>query len=342
MMNKLRKILFPFSVLYHGVTSLRNWLYEKDYLKSVSFEKPVICVGNLSVGGTGKSPMIEFLISLLRDDHKIAVLSRGYKRKTKGFQLVDIHSSAEEVGDEPLQFKRKFPDVIVAVDANRKQGIAKLENEVDVILLDDAFQHRSVKPSFSILLTTYADIYIHDYVLPAGNLRESRVGADRADVIIVTKCPEKIPYAEQQEIQYKLKLKPHQRVYFSTISYASIIQGKEDIKHLDYLTDKKFTLVTGIANPKPLEGYLKECGFGFDHISFSDHHHFTNSEIQMLDEKELILTTEKDFMRLKDRLKNVSVYYMPIHTTILNKEEGLKRRIINAANSVVTEETEEI
>ncbi len=342
MMNKLRKILFPFAVLYHGVTSVRNWLYDKNYFKSISFEKPVICVGNLSMGGTGKSPMIEYLISLLKDDYKLAVLSRGYKRKSKGFQFVEINSSAEEIGDEPLQFKRKFPEVTVAVDANRKEGIAKLQQAADVILLDDAFQHRSVNPSFSILLTTYADLYIKDYVLPAGNLRESRAGADRADLIVVTKCPEKISYAQQQEIQYKLKLKPHQHVYFSFISYASVIQGKQDTKHLDFLINKNFTLVTGIANPAPLENYLKDYGLSFELISFADHHHFTVSEINMLDKKELILTTEKDFMRLKDRLANAQVYYIPIHIEILNKEEGFKRRIKNAANSIFEEETGKI
>jgi len=338
-MNKLRKILFPFAVLYHGVTALRNWLYDKNFFKSVSFEKPVICVGNLSVGGTGKSPMIELIISLLKEDYKLAVLSRGYKRKSKGFQLVEINSSAEEVGDEPLQFKRKFPQVKVAVDANRKEGIAKLQEAADVILLDDAFQHRSVKPSFSVLLTTYSDLYINDYLLPAGNLRESRAGSDRADVIVVTKCPEKISYAQQQEIQYKLKLKPSQRVYFSSISYASVIQSKEDTKHIDSLISNKFTLVTGIANPAPLENYLKGYGLDFEHLAFADHHHFSLSEIAMLDKKEIILTTEKDFMRLKDRIANAQVFYIPIHIAILNKEEGFKRRIKNAADAILEKES---
>jgi len=336
-MNKLRKILFPFSVLYYGITALRNWLYDNNLIKSTSYDLPVICVGNLSMGGTGKTPMIEFLLSFLNEEKRVAVLSRGYKRKTKGFQYVEVFSRVDEVGDEPLQFKRKFPNNKIAVDGNRRRGITNLAPNADVILLDDAFQHRKVKPSFSVLLTTYGDLYINDTLLPAGNLRESRAGANRADVIVVTKCPEKIPYAEQQKIQFDLNLKEHQYVYFSTISYASVVQNKTNTDPLDVLMNKEFTLVTGIANPSPLVSYLKEYGCIFEHISFPDHHNFTDSEIAMLQKKEFILTTEKDFMRLEGKINKALLYYLPIYISILNKEEGFKNRLIQAAKQLIIE-----
>ena len=337
MMNKLRKILFPFSVVYDGVTSFRNFLYEKEYFESAQFDIPVICVGNLNVGGTGKSPMIEFLISILKDEYNVAVLSRGYKRKTKGFLLVEKHHKVDEVGDEPLQFKHKFPKVIVAVDANRRRGIEKLKDQAGVILLDDAFQHRKVKASYSILLTSYADLYINDMLLPAGNLRERRAGAKRANIIVVTKCPEKLPYSKQQQIHYDLKPEPHQNVYFSTIEYATTLQGLNEMKHLEYLEHKNFVLVTGIANPKPMVDYLTGLKLKFEHHSFADHHSFSASEIEKLDEEKIILTTEKDFMRLKDKIKKAEIYYLPISVSFLNKEEGFIERIIKAAAGIPEE-----
>lgn len=343
MMNKLRKILFPFSVLYHGVTTFRNFLFEKQYIESTQYDIPVICVGNLNVGGTGKSPMIEFLISILKDEYNVAVLSRGYKRKTKGFLLVEKRHTVEEVGDEPLQFKHKFPKVIAAVDANRRRGIENLKDQAGVILLDDAFQHRKVKPSYSILLTSYADLYINDLLLPGGNLRESHTGAKRANCIVVTKCPEKLPYSRQQQIHFDLKPQPHQHVYFSTIVYASTLQGLNEVKHLEYLEHKNFVLVTGIANPKPMVEYLTGLKLKFEHLSFADHHHFSVSEISKLDEEKIILTTEKDFMRLKDKIKKAEMYYLPISFSLLNKEEGFIKRILNAAAGIPEEnETIEI
>ncbi len=340
MMNKLRKILFPFSVVYDGITSLRNFMYNKGILESTAFDIPVICVGNLNVGGTGKSPMIEYLISILKKDHSVAVLSRGYKRKSKGFHFVEKHHTAEDVGDEPLQFKLKFPDVIVAVDANRRNGINILKEKADVILLDDAFQHRKVKPFFTVLLTSYSDLYVNDLVLPAGNLRESKAGAKRANCVVVTKCPENLPYAEQQQIQYDLNLELHQHIYFSTIAYASVIQGVKEAKHLEFLEEKSFKLVTGIANPKPLVDYLTEMKLNFEHQEFADHHAFTEVEIAALDNETIILTTEKDFMRLKDKIKTATLFYLPISVSFLNKEIGFIERIKNAA-AFIAEENEQ-
>ncbi|MFT4801067.1 MAG: tetraacyldisaccharide 4'-kinase [Flavobacteriaceae bacterium] len=310
--------------------ALRNLCFDKGWFESKSYTTPIICVGNLSTGGTGKSPMIEYLISFLKEDYKVAVLSRGYKRKTNGFREVLIDSKAEDVGDEPLQFKQKFPGIMVAVCADRQKGIEKIRIKADVILLDDAFQHRKVSASTNILLTTFNDLYIHDMVLPAGNLRESKSGAKRADLVIVTKCPEKHSYAKLQEIQYLLNLKPAQKIYFSKISYDESIYGISETLPLNYLLDKNFTLVTGIANPKPLVEFLKQNQFNFEHKKFPDHHHFSNSEIKNLKGKEIILTTEKDFVRLQPRLNKFAVYYLPIKTVILKEQEKFfKEFIIN-------------
>ncbi len=320
-MKILRKILFPFSILYGLITAIHNFLYDRRWLESRTYDMPIICVGNLSTGGTGKSPMIEFLIEFLQKEYQVAVLSRGYKRKTKGFKEVLFTSTAEEVGDEPLQFKQNFPNCTVAVCADRRLGIEKLQRKAEIILLDDAFQHRRIKATTNIVLTTFDDLYINDYMLPAGNLREYRKGADRGDFIVVTKCPEKVSYAKLQEIQYNLKLKSHQRIYFSYIVYDESIYGVTETISLSYLKDKYFTLVTGIANPNPLIDYLNSLTFNYEHKKYADHHHFTKDEIIELKAKEIILTTEKDFVRLQPKLKKFAIYYLPIKTVILNEQE---------------------
>lgn len=315
-----RKLLFPFSILYDGVTTFRNRAYDWGWKESRIYDIPVICVGNLSVGGTGKSPMIEYLLQLLKEKYNVAVLSRGYKRKTSGYVEVGVKSTAEEVGDEPLQFKKKFPEVTVAVCADRREGIERLKQKAGVILLDDAFQHRRVKPSFTILLTAFEDLYLNDYLLPAGNLRESRSGIKRADVVIVTKCPQDVPYASLQEIQYQMELQPEQRLFFSRIGYGKFIKGKTEELPLEYLMDKPFSLVTGIANPKPLVDFLKKRQFSFEHLKYPDHHDFTTSEIEVMKKKDIILTTEKDYMRLQPKLNKFALYHLPITTEILNEQ----------------------
>lgn len=321
-MKLLRKLLFPFSIIYGGVTALRNLLFNKGWLKSKAYNFPVICVGNLSTGGTGKSPMIEFLISFLKDNYNIAVLSRGYKRKTTGYHEVFETSIVEEVGDEPLQFKKKYPEITVAVCEDRQTGIEKLTAKADVILLDDAFQHRKVKASLNILLTSFDDLYIDDCVLPAGNLREPRFGAKRANIIVVTKCPENIEKSDIEEIKRKLKPTDTQEIYFSKIGYSSEIKNIDVIHPIDYLTDKKFLLVTGIANPKPLVGFLENKGLNFQIKEFPDHHNFTVSEFEALKKEKLILTTEKDFMRLQSISDAVEIYYLPIKTVIIDDAEA--------------------
>ena len=333
-MNLLRKLLVPFSLLYGGIMALRNLLYDKGVLQSKAYNFPIICVGNLSTGGTGKSPMIELLVSFLKDDYKIAVLSRGYKRKSIGFREVLAKSSVEEVGDEPLQFKQKFPHITVAVCEDRRTGIEKLQESAEVILLDDAFQHRKVKASLNILLTSFNEIYSSDCVLPAGNLREPKFGAKRAQIIVVTKCPEAIDSAKMEAVKRKLKPRAYQEVYFATIGYSTQIKNEVESKPILYLQNKTFLLVTGIANPKPLIEFLRKEGLNFEIKSFPDHHNFSTLELEKLEKYKLILTTEKDFMRLQSLSVKTEIYYLPIKTVILNDAEFLfKRRVLNEVSS---------
>ncbi|HBR54462.1 MAG TPA: tetraacyldisaccharide 4'-kinase [Flavobacteriaceae bacterium] len=319
-MNILRKLLFPFAVVYGWITGFRNFLYNKNVLESREYTIPIVCVGNLSVGGTGKSPMIEYLISFLKNDYRIAVLSRGYKRTTKGFLEVAVNHTAAEVGDEPLQFKTKFPKVTVAVCADRRTGIEHLKGKADVILLDDAFQHRKVKASLNILLTPFHDLFIDDWMLPTGNLREPRTGSKRAHCLVVTKCPSQVPYATLQEIELRMPIYNHQKLYFSKIGYGTIIKSTTETLPLEYLNDKPFTLVTGIADPLPLLKFLKDQQFNFVHQRFPDHHHFSDAEIEELNQTDLIITTEKDYMRLQHRVSKFAMYYLPITTEILKDQ----------------------
>lgn len=323
-MNFVRKILFPFVPIYYLVSWLRNLCYDLGIFKSKSYDFPIICVGNLSAGGTGKTPMIEYLIRLLKNNYKIATLSRGYKRITKGFYIADVNSSAVKIGDEPFQFYQKFRDIIVSVDSNRRNGIAqlrKLQNAPNIILLDDAFQHRKVNAGLNILLTTYNRLYVDDFVLPTGNLRESKVGAKRADIIIVTKCPIDLDENDKQKIITKLKPFSTQEVFFSTIKYSETVYSSKTSKPLLDLKHKKFTLVTGIADPKPILNLLNSSGYNYEHLNFKDHHSFTKNELKLLNTKSFILTTEKDYMRLKGKIDAERLFYLPIEMEILGNEK---------------------
>jgi len=318
-MKIIRYILFPIVPVYYFITWLRNKLYDLGIKKSSVYNFPVICVGNLSVGGTGKTPMIEYLIKLLKDNKKVATLSRGYKRETKGFLLADKNATAKSIGDEPFQFYNKFKNTIrVAVDADRRHGIECLQNLNDrpeIILLDDAFQHRKVKAGFNVLLTTYNDPYFNDIVLPTGNLREPRHGVKRADIIIVTKCPETITKTDKSSFTKKIKPEINQHIFFSSIKYSNdVFSHNSKIKVEDL---ENFVLVTGIANPKPLIDFLHTKSLKFRHLNFEDHYTFSKTDIDKLNTETFILTTEKDFMRLKQykSLKD-KLYYLPIELVI--------------------------
>lgn len=334
-MKLVRYLLFPFALLYNLITSIRNFCYNRGVFTATSFDIPIIAVGNLSVGGTGKSPQIEYLIRLLQGK-KIAVLSRGYKRKTTGFILLTDGHSSDDVGDEPLQFFKKFPNISVAVNANRVEGIQRLKSEVnpDVILLDDAYQHRKVKAGFYILLTKYGDLYADDFILPTGNLRESRRGAKRANVIVVTKCPKELSKEEQQRIVQKLKPTKDQQVFFSTISYANTLKGSTSLT-LDELVDHKVVLITGIAIPQPLLDFLDKKKISYKHIKFPDHHQFSSSDIAEINlqfdaipsDKKMIITTEKDYVRLSDQIKDLN--YIEIAPQFLDDQNQFDKEILD-------------
>jgi len=335
-MKLLRKILIPIVPFYFLVTWLRNWLYDKGFKKSLSYTFPIICVGNLSVGGTGKTPMIEYLIRLLKDNYSLATLSRGYGRKTKGFILGDKNSSSSSIGDEPLQFYKKFDDILVAVDADRQNGIELIRSKhpVDVILLDDAFQHRKVKAGLNLLLTSFDNLYSEDILLPTGDLREPKSGSNRADIIIVTKCPANISETNQKHIFNSLKLKSHQKLFFSWIDYDNFIYGDGIKQELSSLIHLEVALVTGIANPTPFLDYLTTSKVNYKHFKFADHHNFTDADIIKLKKEEIILTTEKDYVRLAPYFKGAStrLYYLPIRF-VINQEKLFNQQIMGFLES---------
>ncbi len=320
-MTQFRKLLYPFSLIYHGVTAARNALFDIHVLKSKKYAVPIICVGNLSVGGTGKSPLIEYLLETLKDE-KVATLSRGYKRKSKGFQIVNENDLASKSGDEPLQFKNKYPNAIVAVDADRQNGITQLlKFSPDIILLDDAFQHRKVRAGFQILLTRFDNLFTRDLILPAGNLRESRSGMMRASIIIVTKCPEDISEKEMVQIAGEINPASYQQVFFTSVEYDHKVYNKEGSMSLDQFLKNEFQLVTGIANPQPFVQFLNSKKANFQHSEFPDHHSFSDKELKELDTNDRILTTEKDYMRLRNFLPASKLYFLPIKVKFLNNQQ---------------------
>ncbi|WP_077153399.1 tetraacyldisaccharide 4'-kinase [Bacteroides bouchesdurhonensis] len=357
---KIHKWLYPVSWIYRTVVAMRNKLFDWGVFQSKSFNIPVICVGNLAVGGTGKTPHTEYLIELLRDKYQVAVLSRGYKRRTSGYVLATPQSTVKTIGDEPYQMHTKFPSVTLAVDENRCHGIEKLlrlkEPAVDVILLDDAFQHRYVKPGLSILLTDYHRLFCDDILLPAGRLRESINGKNRAQIVIVTKCPQDIKPIDYNIITKRLNLYPYQQLFFSSFRYGNLrpvfsqndsdsITGDSRNKEvpLSSLTDANILLVTGIASPTPMLERLKEYTQNIDLLSFGDHHDFSHRDIQLVKERfnklkgeqRIIITTEKDATRLlhhpavNEELKPF-IYALPIEIEILqNQQDKFNQHIIN-------------
>ena len=342
-MNFLRLLLLPVAMFYGIVIFFRNLFYDIGILPTKEFEKGIIAIGNLSAGGTGKSPMTEYLIRLLKNDFSIATLSRGYKRHTKGFLIADADSTSFQIGDEPLQFKKKFPDTIISVDENRRRGIKKLLSlfpNTETILLDDAFQHRRVKAGLSILLSDYEKMYYDDFLLPAGTLREFHTGKKRADIIIVTKCPENISPVEKRIILKKIYPEPHQHVFFSHIKYAKPVSVFSE-GTLSFDKNISALLLTGISNPKPLEAHLEKKVGTIIPNHYPDHHEYTIVEVNSLVEKfnsissqnKVIITTEKDAMRLDkpglvEILNKLPVYYIPIEITFDEKEKEEFNKII--------------
>jgi tetraacyldisaccharide 4'-kinase len=331
-MNSLRKILFPFSILYGLITAIRNFLFDKGILKYYSFDIPIIVVGNLSVGGTGKTPQIEYLIRLLSNSYQVAILSRGYKRKSKGFILADDNSNAAILGDEPFQYFKKFKNIQIAVDADRKNGIEKLLNSItkpQIILLDDAFQHRKVKAGLYILLTTFNDLYVDDFILPAGNLRESGSGAERANIIIVTKCPQNLSLEQQNKIKTKLKIKNSQQLFFSYIDYDDFVYSENQSIEVENIKKENKLILAGIAKPKPFFDYLKTENDAI--LEFPDHHEFSEKEVEIINQKSenrLIITTEKDYVRLNSLINTEKLFYLPIKSQFITNESLFNQIIL--------------
>ncbi len=333
-LKSFRILLLPFAILFWIIVVIRNWLYNRNILKSTSFGLPLICVGNLSVGGTGKSPMVEFLVLHLKNQYKVATLSRGYKRKTKGYALANENTTAIDIGDEPMQFHRKFPDVPVAVGEERIVAIPQLLHdrpETEVVILDDAFQHRSIRAGFNILLTDYSNLFTRDFFLPTGDLRDQRSSYKRADLIVVTKCNPAITQEERQAIIKEIDPLPHQKVFFAAIAYGTPYHiTNRDFHLLDEHTE--VLLVTGIANPRPLKQFLEERIQTYSMINYNDHHIFSIDDWKEIKKrfenmeasKKIILTTEKDAMRLlkfRHEIDGIPFYVMPIEHKFLFQQE---------------------
>lgn len=328
--------LFPFSLIYGLGVSLRNSFYETGMLKGSKFNLPVINVGNLTVGGAGKTPHIEYLILLLQDYLNIATLSRGYKRKTKGFRIVQRNDLVSTVGDEPLQFKRKFPSIAVAVAESRNIGIPQLvqkQPNLQGILLDDAFQHRSVTPGLNILLTEYNNPFFEDYLLPMGRLREGRGSYSRADIIIVSKCPDQISEPERVAFRNSIKPLPHQTLFFSKYEYLQPYRIFDFSQKLIPPPDSTIILISAIASTDYLLDYLETQYAEVISMKYEDHHYYTDVDLEQLtltfdqieNPNKFIITTEKDGIRLGEhhnyiQQKNLPIYILPIKVAFLDSD----------------------
>ena len=343
MLKSFRYLLLPLSFLYSFILKVRNILFDKNWLKSASFNFPIICVGNLAVGGTGKTPMVEYLLRLLKNDYAVATLSRGYKRKTVGFGIADSSTTALDIGDEPMQFHLKFPDVMVSVGEERIVAIPQLLHdrpETRVIILDDAFQHRQVKAGLNILLTEYANLYSRDFLLPAGDLRDIKKSAHRAEIIIVTKCKQNLSIEEKGIIIKELKLTASQQIFFTKIVYTNPYHlfTKEET---DITESSDILLVCGIANPKPLKDFLTTSVHSYDMLRFPDHHIFNIDDLKEIkshfheiqSENKIIITTEKDGVRLtkfENELKDFPIYVLPIqHEFLFGDAEKFNKIVVN-------------
>ncbi|MBL7718732.1 MAG: tetraacyldisaccharide 4'-kinase [Flavipsychrobacter sp.] len=356
MFSVLRLLLYPLALVYGAIVWIRNKMYDSGMSNSVKFAPPVISVGNLSVGGTGKTPHVEYLIRLLQQKYIVATMSRGYKRNTSGFLLAEKDTNAYRIGDEPMQYFLKFPEAIVTVAEERMTGIPQLlqrKPETDVILLDDAYQHRSVKAGLNILITDYHKPYYKDHILPFGTLREGRSSYKRADIIVVSKCPPNLLIEEAQKIENQLKKQSHQHVFFSTIQYGEPYEF--DGGAPASLEGTNAILVTGIARPGPMENYVKGLAREVHTLSYPDHHYFVTSDLEEIKSAynnwdvpgKVIVTTEKDAARLhlhldKIREWNIPVVVLPITVSILFGKETEFNSLVSAYVDHVVQENNTI
>lgn len=343
-MNFIRTILLPVSFIYGVLLFFRNKLFDWGVLKSASFDLPVISVGNLSAGGTGKTPHVEYLVRLLQDKYRIAILSRGYKRQTNNFVLASEKKTVLDIGDEPYQFYINFPKVIVAVDKSRVEGIymlRKISNDIEVILLDDAFQHRYVKPGLSILLTDYHNLYTEDIMLPSGMLREFKSGATRADIILVTKTPKIFSPILRRHLYDTIKPHGHQKLFFSYIEHGRLIPLNPDLPGSELKNIYTILLVSGIANTYPLEEHLRRICVELEILNFQDHHFYDEKDLDTICERfynlysknKIIVTTEKDAVKFRQphifkKISHLPIYYIPIEVCIHKEEQKEFDKII--------------
>ena len=314
----MKFLLYPLSIVYNLITSLRNLLFDLGLISSVQYKIPTIGVGNLSTGGTGKSILVDYLIELLKIKYRITTLSRGYNRDTSGFIQATSKSSAYEIGDEPYQFYSKHPEINVVVCEDRRKGMKLILNNLpntEISIWDDVFQHRYVKPGLMLLTTTFKYPYYQDEVLPIGNLRENKSSSKRADLIIVTKCPDELSYIEKLEFLEKLSPDENQKVFFSTISYKKNLKSDDSTIHIDNLREEEFILVTGIADSSYLVKYLNNKNLKFKHLKYSDHYNFKKSSIDKIlsiSRNKKIITTEKDYGSLKPKINRGEIYYLEV------------------------------
>lgn len=336
--NFLRILLFPISVIYGMVISVRNFLFETNIFKSKEYDLPIISIGNLAVGGTGKTPHVEYILNLLNDKHKTAMISRGYKRKTKGLKIANSSDTSKTIGDEPYQIKNKFPMTTVAVDSNRQQAIERLSDidNFDAIILDDAFQHRKVTPGLNILLTDFNHPFTKDHFLPYGRLRDHKHEHRRAHIIIVTKCPKDIKPIQKRIIQKELKLYPFQFLFFTNLEYGKLTNIFDPTITLELSEVEKHSIigVSGIANNKHFKGQLHKLGENVKTLHYLDHHDYTKRDVQRIQttfnqletKDKIIITTEKDAVKLKnveswDNSMKKNVFFLPIKIAFLGVKE---------------------
>ena len=342
---KTYPLLHPFSWLYGLIVTIRNKLFDNGILKQRTFNIPIICVGNITAGGTGKTPHTEYLIRLLSPQYKVAVLSQGYKRKSKGFRIVEVDSKAQDVGDEPLQIKQKYPDTLVIVDKNRTNAIEKIlsiekAKRPDVILLDDGFQHRYVQPSLAILLINSYRPVFEDKLLPEGLLREPIKAKSRADIVLITKCKSDMNASDFDFYKNKLSLQPHQQLHFTTFDYETIEPVFPDLQNTQFnlndLQNRHVLLVAGIASPQPLVEKLQQKTNNLHTQFFPDHHFFSEKDIEtihrQIDNNKIILTTEKDAVRframnLPEKMRKM-MYYIPICVNFVEGKKAFDNKIL--------------
>lgn len=340
-MKRKSKLLLPLSWLYKAGIIIHNNIYNWGWKKTTRFDLPVICVGNLSVGGTGKTPMVEYLLRLLTPHYEIATISRGYKRETTGMLIANKNTTAAEIGDEPLQFYSKFPETKVVVAERRVEAINTAMQQfpsIDVIILDDAFQHRTVVAGLNILLTEYSNLFVNDFYLPAGQLRDLKSNYKKAQVIVVTKCPPNLTVVQKNQVISQIGLQAFQQIFFTCIQYGQLY-GIFNLEEKALQDVQNALVVTGIANPDPLLDHLKRHDISFSIISFSDHHKFSQNDINtvkstfetMKQQNKIIITTEKDAMRLrgfKHSLQEFPVFAIPVAHRFLFEETDVFNNIV--------------